>query len=207
MGKCGVGMKAKEIAYANLQKLYSKLWYSASIQYTLNMNIIYLFLTKARVMSDSVNCNFARCAVRHFVSAHLTKNHVLPRGALPHIVRKYNSHFANESSLQVKYSVASKRFTTITKCFNEKWHPKEMRETYIFNFNNEAWKSLSQAEKDKHTLSGCKACQEKYPEVVNTFPKLAKHRKKRVALPQTASPAINLSKEPFLHLRLWVAKF
>ena len=72
MGKCGGGMRAKEIAYANLQKLYSKLWHSASIQYTLN--IIYLFLTKARVMSDSVNCNFARCAVRHFVSAHLTKN-------------------------------------------------------------------------------------------------------------------------------------
>ena len=121
-----------------------------------------------------VNLNFARCAVRHFVSAHLTKNHVLPRGALPHTVREYNSHFANESSLQVKYSVASKRFMTITKCFNEKWHPKEKRETYIFTFNNEAWKSLSQAEKDKHTLSGCKACQKKYPEVVNTFLKLQK---------------------------------
>ena len=62
MGKCGGGTRAKEIAYANLQT-YSKLWHSASIQYTLNMNIIYLFLTKARVMSDSVNCNFARCAV------------------------------------------------------------------------------------------------------------------------------------------------
>ena len=37
MGKCGGGMRAKEIAYANLQKVYS---HSASIQYTLNMNII-----------------------------------------------------------------------------------------------------------------------------------------------------------------------
>ena len=85
MGKCGGGTRAKEIAYANLQTLYSKLWHSASIQYTLNMNnvIIYLFLTKARVMSDSVNCNFARCAVRHFISAHLTKNHVLPRALVP----------------------------------------------------------------------------------------------------------------------------
>ena len=126
MGKCGGGMRAKEIAYTNLQKVYSKLWHSASIQYTLNM------ITKARVMSDSVNCNFARCAVRHFVSAHLTKNHVLPRGAQPHIVREYNSHFANESSLQVKYSVASKRFTTITKCFNEKWHPKEKQKAYYY---------------------------------------------------------------------------
>ena len=40
MGKCGGGMRAKEIAYANLQKIYSKLWHSASFQYTLNMNII-----------------------------------------------------------------------------------------------------------------------------------------------------------------------
>ena len=89
MGKCGGRMRAKEIAYANLQKLYSKLWHSASIQYILNMNIIYLFSTKARVMSDSVNCNFARCAVRHFVSAHLTKNHVMPRGALPRVQQPF----------------------------------------------------------------------------------------------------------------------
>ena len=37
MGKCGGGMRANEIAYANLQKLSSKLWYTASIQYTLNI--------------------------------------------------------------------------------------------------------------------------------------------------------------------------
>ena len=126
MGKCGGGMRAKEIAYANLQKIILKV--VAFCIYPIHIKY-YLFLTKASVMSDSVNCNFARCAVRHFVSAHFTKNHVLPRGALPHIVREYNSHFANESSLQVTYSVASKRFTTITKCFNEKWHPKEKRET------------------------------------------------------------------------------
>ena len=153
MGKCGGGMKAKEIAYANLQKLYS-VGHSAFIQYTLkfNMNIIYLFLTKARVMSDSVNCNFARCAVRHFVSAHLTKNHVLPRGALPNIVREYNSHFANESSLQVKYSVASKRFTTITKCFNEKWHPKEKRETkFIYLLSTMKHVNLSHKQRKTNT--------------------------------------------------------
>ena len=48
MGKCGGGMNAKEIhvAYANLQKLYSKLWHSASIQYTLNMNIFLSFLNQ-----------------------------------------------------------------------------------------------------------------------------------------------------------------
>ena len=34
MGKCGGGMRAKEIAYANLQKVYSKLWHSVSIQYS-----------------------------------------------------------------------------------------------------------------------------------------------------------------------------
>ena len=76
-------------------------------------------------MSESLNCNFARCAIRHFVCAHLTKNHILPRGALPAIVRKYNTHFTNETNLQVYYILASKWFVTVSKRFNDKWHPQE----------------------------------------------------------------------------------
>ena len=71
-------------------------------------------------MSTAVQCNFARCAVRHIVSAHFTNNHKLPKGALPQIVREYNSHFANEINLQMKYSTASKHFMTVTKRFNDK---------------------------------------------------------------------------------------
>ena len=58
------------------------------------------FFTKI-TMSDSINCNFAWCAVQHFVRVHLTKNHILPRGAMPTIVREYNAHFSNETNMQV----------------------------------------------------------------------------------------------------------
>lgn len=127
-------------------------------------------------MSESVNCNFARCAVRHFVSSHLTKNHFLPRGA---ILQKYNTHFA---SMQVRYNVASKRFTTISKRFNDKWCPQKKREEYLLTFNIEAWQTLSQEEKEKHTLS-------------RTYQCFAKHGKKRVAIPRKASPSIHFSEE------------
>ena len=53
-------MRAKEIAYTNLQKVYSKV--VAFCIYPIHIKYEY-YLTKARVMSDSVNCNFARCAV------------------------------------------------------------------------------------------------------------------------------------------------
>ena len=107
-------------------------------------------------MSDSLNCNFARCAIRHFVCAHFTKNHILPRGALPTIVREYNTHFTNETNLQVNYALASKRFVTISKRFNDKWHPQENRDTFLSTFNTEVWQSLSQDERDRHTLADCK---------------------------------------------------
>jgi hypothetical protein len=112
-------------------------------------------------MSDSLNCNFARCAIRHFVCAHFTKNHILPKGVLPTctIVREYNTHFTNETNLQVNYALASKRFVTINKCFNDEWHPQENRDTFLSTFNTEVWQSLSQDERDRHTLADCKECQ------------------------------------------------
>ena len=66
-------------------------------------------------MTTAVQCNFARCAIKQFVSGHYTKNHKLKYGALPQVVREYNNHFANETNLQVKYTTASKHFVAVAK--------------------------------------------------------------------------------------------
>ena len=143
-------------------------------------------------MSDSFNCNFAWCAIQCFECAHFTKSHILPRGALPTIVREYNAHFTNEINLQVNYVHASKRFVTISKRSNDKWHPQEKRDTFLSTFNTEVWQSLSQDQRDKHTLSDCKECQERYPDLSNAFPAGVRRGKKRVQkLPET----IRLTKE------------
>ena len=110
-------------------------------------------------MSESINCNFARCAVRDICAKHITTE--LPRGKLPPIVREYNTCFSSEKQLQVSYSMASKCFTAIRKLFNRKWHPQEMREAYLHAFNIEAWKALTQAQKQEHTLTNCEVCQTK----------------------------------------------
>lgn len=144
-------------------------------------------------MTTEINCHFARCAVQYFVSSHFTPNHKFPKGTLPQIVREYNNHFSNEINLQVKYSTASKHFVTITRRFNAKWHHQETRTNYLVNFNREAWGSLSQTEKNRHTLSSCKACQEEFPQFVNAFPTLAKRGKKSVTKPKKICPTINLT--------------
>ena len=60
---------------------------------------------------------------------------------------------------------------------------KSEKHIIIFTFfKNEAWKSLSHAEKDKHTLSGCKACQESILKLLILFLYDYRHRAARAAL-------------------------
>ena len=67
-----------------------------------------------------------------------------------------------------------------------------MKDIFLMKFNIEAWKSLTQTEKDKHTLSCCKACQEEFPELENTFPRSAKCGKNKAVQPHKCS-TISLS--------------
>ena len=61
---------------------------------------------------------------------HYTKNHRVPYGIIPQVVREYNNTFSNESDMQVKYKTASKYFLAVTKRLNEKWHPQEMQSVF-----------------------------------------------------------------------------
>lgn len=135
-------------------------------------------------MSDSINCNFARCAVRHFMHMHMTKGNILPKGVMPQIVREYNHHFSTEKGFQVSYSLASRRFPAICKLFHNKWHPKDMKGAYLTVFSTEAWKALSQEEQDEHTLRECKACQDKFAEFSKAFPVPTRRGKKQSLSPK-----------------------
>ena len=119
-----------------------------------------LFLIRY-TMSESIQCNFARCAVQHFVSGQRTANNHLPRGKMPTVVRNYNKHFASEENLQVSCSQASKKFPPICKIFSNKWNPKELRESYLSAFGIEAWSTLTADKKAKRTLQKCRACEAK----------------------------------------------
>ena len=123
-------------------------------------------------MSESIQCNFARCAIHYFTSTkHTKRKQKLPKGTMPLIVQNYNKHFATEENLQVSYSQASKKFPVIYKLFANKWHPKELRETYLSVFSVEAWSTLAADEKAKHALHNCSACRDSYPNLNAVFPK------------------------------------
>ena len=150
-------------------------------------------------MSESIQCNFARCAVRYFMSAQLTKRNQLPRGKMPVVIRNYNKHFTAEDNLQVSCSQASKKFPVICKLFSNKWNPKELRESYISAFGIEAWSALTADEKAKHTLQRCSACLESYPSLSAAFPtprrKAVRPRGRLISKAVTESTTIKLSKK------------
>ena len=100
----------------------------------------------------------------------MTKRFQLPKGSYYKIMRDYNEHFSEVPKLQVTYSTAAKRFPTITRRFNERWHPAGARETFLTTFSICKWKQLPLNEKQDHSLHDCKACQNHSSELVNTFP-------------------------------------
>ena len=83
----------------------------------------------------------------------------------------------------------------ISKRFNDKWHPQENKDTYLSSFNTVVWQSLSQTDRDKHTLSDCKECQERYAELSNAFPVGVRQGKTRVNNRPITCPTINLTKK------------
>ena len=136
-------------------------------------------------MMESINCSFAEAAARYFTSKRMTKASQLPKGSYSKIMHDYNQHFSGVLQLQVTYATAAKRFNTITRRFNERWHPTEARESFLTTFSIYKWKQLPLDEKQNHTLSDCKACQNHSPILVNAFPGSRK---------TTKVPVINFTK-------------
>ena len=124
------------------------------------------------------------------------KGNLLQKGKMPEILRDYNLNFASAHGLQVTYGVAAKRFQAICKIFNNKWHPQETKGAYLSVFSVEAWKVLSQEEREKHTLKDCKACSEQFEALSDAFPTSVRRRKKPIEVPKKSkSVTIKLSDE------------
>ena len=82
----------------------------------------------------------------------------------------------------------------ICKLFNNKWQSKESREALYLNaFSIDAWKALESEEREKHTLSECKACQEHHPQLANAFPTPATWMRKLVLMAE--SPSITFTEQ------------
>ena len=141
-------------------------------------------------MSEAINCNFARCAVLHC----MRKRIKLPRGEMPHIIREYNSIFTSTPALQVTQKVAANKFAAICRTFNRKWHPQEMKSTYISTFSLENWNALSLEERSRHALRNCTSCSKNFAAFSAAFPS-PKSIIKKPLLPQPKSTGIKFCEQ------------
>ena len=66
----------------------------------------------------AINCNFAQTVIHHFTPKFMKKQNKIHCGSMIHIVREYNTHFNETPNLTIMYSVASKKFPTITRNFS-----------------------------------------------------------------------------------------
>ena len=85
----------------------------------------YSYTERETTMGESINCNYAWVAVRHFSSQYVTKAFSFPKVTISKILADYNSHFAEHENLKETCSRASKKFPAICCLFNHRWHPTE----------------------------------------------------------------------------------
>ena len=131
-------------------------------------------------MGESINCNYARAAIRYYISKHSPSGCCLPKGSMTKVLADYNRHFAKYPNLKEKYSRALKKFPAICSLFNHRWHPNTACDEYLATFSLTAWGKLSSAEKQQHTLENCQACQTQFPGLSAAF--LCKQVKKKKPL-------------------------
>ena len=92
-------------------------------------------------------------------------------GVVHRVVDDYNEHFQNYPKLQLPYSVVVKHLPKLMSAFNKKWHPKEIRNTYLQTFSLDAWATMvSEEEKNDHIVSSCNICLKKYQLLLSAFP-------------------------------------
>lgn len=126
-------------------------------------------------------------------------------GTMPLIVQNYNKHFAAEENLQVNYSQVSKKFPVIYKLFANKWHPKEVRETYLSLFSLKAWSTLAAEEKAKHVLRNCSACSDSYPNRVSKTMQKG-YKSYKYTLPNQRKQ-LNCLQKTYEPLQIWEGRY
>ena len=128
------------------------------------------YINQQRTMAESIKCNYARVAIRHFSTKHLPKSCRFAKGSISKILTDYNNRFVDNQSLRETYSRASKKFPAIYQNFNRRWQPTEKKEEYLVTFSVVSWQKLSPEEKQQHSLQNCKACGTQYQTLSSAFP-------------------------------------
>ena len=150
-------------------------------------------------MSQAINCNFARAAVRALTQKHRKSNKHVPD--IDNVLKDFNEHFTKTTSLQTTSEIAQKRFLDVSKIFLRKWKGKESRQQYLKTFSMHAWQQLSDEEQQEHTLTDCEACKRQYSELTKAFPAIHKHtckHKPHMSLTYTETPGKTPPKKSFI---------
>lgn len=128
-------------------------------------------------MALKVNCGYARTAIRE-----LTRTSRVKHQGVVHKSQRANDfhHIFNLPTYQLPsnyfdsngkdWSLFDKHCDTSCKAFLKKWTPTTKRVEYTNTFSIENWKALPEGEKNKHTLSNCRACFSQHENIQRAFP-------------------------------------
>ncbi len=104
-------------------------------------------------MTCTVNCAFARVAVRQLVAKHSPRTTTRWQ-----VLNDFTTQFKH---FMIDLSTAKKRFPLVNKV------PDDAKHTYLSTFSIKCW---PESEKKHHTLRDCKACQSFYGNLPSLFP-------------------------------------
>lgn len=127
-------------------------------------------------VATEFNCGFGRAAIRELTPLKLGhKSRCIDNSKRQQEFRQlferpsYNlpSRFFDETA--TKTSIFEKRCDQVLNAFS-KWTKPADRATYLAVFGVQQWKSLTDCQKARHTLSNCKECYRAYYNTQQLFP-------------------------------------
>lgn len=85
-------------------------------------------------MSQAINCNFARTAIRSISQRKVESGKQLSYTVIA-VVADYNQHFEGHDMMQLRLAVALKRIPDLFATFNNKWYPHNQQKTFLSFFH------------------------------------------------------------------------
>lgn len=115
-------------------------------------------------MSQAINCNYARTAIRVLCRSKFSQYGSVKQLSQAEVVDEYNKCFSQlRPNMHLSFK---KRIHQLLDEFNKKWHPQSQRETFLSVFSLNGWTSLPLGEKNKHTLQDCSACRKQHVSLI-----------------------------------------
>ena len=120
------------------------------------------------------NCGFCRVSIKELSHEYKFRKKIDEKTREEKFREQFHSAFNLEEMIfdkPPKYSsLFNRRCNQILNCFSKKWNPSSSRGNYVTVFSILNWEKLSRQEKNKHSLSECERCRQKYFELQCSFP-------------------------------------